>query len=468
MVFANLLFLYVFMALCFICYYISKRTVYRNVVLVIFSLLFYAFGEPVYVFLLLFSVTVNFLAGLYIDKFRESKTGFVLTGLTLFFDIGVLVGFKYTGFFIENINAVSGLDLPVPPDDIMPIGISFFTFQIISYILDCYWGKIEVQRNWFKLLMYISLFPQLIAGPIVRYSTIQNQIDNRTITPADITDGIARIAIGLGKKVILANNLSTIVDSLFSVGSLGSLSVAGTWYGVIVYAMQVYFDFSGYSDIAIGLGRMFGFRFDENFRYPFVSKNITEFWQRWHISLGSFFRDYLLYVTIFGKRRQYLNLFLVWFCTGFWHGASWNYIIWGLYFGFFILIERLIGNKRLKKIPAAVSHIYSLLVITVGFGIFYFEDIGQLGTFLGNLVGANGNKLTDHISTISMASNCWLLLACVICCLPIIPWIKKKYKELPKSPAFIYLRTAASIFIFLLSSVLLVNATNNPFRYWHF
>ncbi|MCH5323844.1 MAG: MBOAT family protein [Eubacterium sp.] len=455
------------MALCFICYYISRKTTYRNIVLVVFSLIFYAWGEPAYVFLLLASVTVNYVAGLYIDKFRDTKKSTAITALALIFNIGVLVFFKYTGFFVENFNAISPLKLPVP-DITMPIGISFFTFQIISYILDCYWGKIKVQKNYFKLLMYISLFPQLIAGPIVRYSTIEDQIDNRKISPADITEGISRICIGLGKKVILADNLYTIVDTLFAAGSLGSLSVLGTWYGVIAYAMQVYFDFSGYSDIAIGLGRMFGFRFDENFRYPFISKNITEFWQRWHISLGSFFRDYLLYVPIFGKRRQYLNLFLVWFCTGFWHGASWNYIIWGLYFGFFILIERMIGNKNLKKIPLAVTHIYSKLVIIVGFGIFYFEDIGQLGVFLGNLIGANGNALTDQISLMNMASNCCLLILCIICCLPLIPTLRKKYKELSQSDMFVYARTAACLLIFLLSSVLMVNNTDSPFIYWHF
>ncbi len=524
MVFADLLFLYVFMPVCFAFYFLSKKTlyrmvfliasvaasigayflgtslldvtpermlwisivlvllciafwllnlffdrnIYRNIVLIVFSLIFYAWGEPVWVFLLLISVAVNYAAGMLIDRFRGKKSATAVTAVALIFNIGVLMGFKYVGFFIKNINAIASLDLPVPPDDLMPIGISFFTFQIISYIIDCYWGKIQVQRNPFKLLMYISLFPQLIAGPIVRYSTIENQISERTSTPADISEGIARICIGLGKKVILANNLSTIVDTLFASGDLGALSVTGTWYGVIAYAMQVYFDFSGYSDIAIGLGRVFGFKFDENFRHPFISKNITEFWQRWHISLGSFFRDYLLYVPIFGKRRQYLNLFLVWFCTGFWHGANWNYIIWGLYFGFFILIERMIGNKRLKKIPLAVTHIYSKLVIIIGFGIFYFTDLSKLGIFFGNLIGANGNPLVDSVSLMNMSSNCLLILLCLICCLPVIPWLKKKLGELSKSDIYVYGRTAACIAIFLMSSILLVNATDNPFIYWHF
>lgn len=467
MIFADLFFLYIFMAACFIAYFISKRMVYRNWVLIVFSLIFYAWGEPVWVFLLLGSVTVNYVAGLLIDKFKETKKATAVTAVALIFNLGVLIFFKYVGFFVENFNAISPIDLPVP-DIVMPIGISFFTFQIISYILDCYWGKIKVQRSWYKLLMYISMFPQLVAGPIVRYSVIEDEIDNRKTTAADISEGITRICIGLGKKVILANNLSTIVDTFFKTGDLAALSVTGTWYAVIVYAMQVYFDFSGYSDIAIGLGRIFGFHFDENFRYPFICKNITEFWQRWHISLGTFFRDYLLYVPIFGKRRKYLNLFLVWFCTGFWHGAAWNYIIWGLYFGFFILIERMIGSKRLKKIPLVVTHIYSKIVIIVGFGIFYFTDLNKLGTFLGNLVGLNGNSLVDKISTQNMTANLWLVLVCILFCLPVIPALKKKMESLNLSLLYSCGQTVCNIAVFAMSSILLVNATNNPFIYWQF
>lgn len=467
MIFADLFFLYVFMAACFIAYFVSRKTVYRNWVLIVFSLIFYAWGEPVWVFLLLGSVGINFGAGLLIEKWRDTKKATITMALAVIFDICVLLFFKYTGFFVENFNAISPVDLPVPKI-VMPIGISFFTFQILSYVIDCYWGTIKVQRSFPKLLMYISMFPQLVAGPIVRYSVIEKEIDDRKITMSDISDGITRICVGLGKKVILANNLSVIVDSFFKNGNLGELSVLGTWYTVIVYAMQVYFDFSGYSDIAIGIGRIFGFHFDENFNYPFISKNITEFWQRWHISLGTFFRDYVLYLPIFGKRRKYLNLFLVWFCTGFWHGASWNYIIWGLYFGVFILIERMIGAKRLKKIPLVITHIYSKLVIIVGFGIFYFVDFGKLTTFLGNLIGLNGNSLTDKISLQSMTANLWLFIACIIFCLPVIPFIKKKMEEAKLAVLFGAGQTVFNVAAFVMSSILLVNATNNPFIYWQF
>ena len=467
MIFADLLFLYIFMALCLVAYFICKNVTYRNIVLVLFSLVFYAWGEPVWVFLLLGSVTVNYVGGILIDKFKGTKKSTVALALTLIFDIGVLIFFKYAGFLTENFNAISPVDLPVP-DIKMPIGISFFTFQIISYIIDCYWGTIKVQKNWGKLLMYISLFPQLVAGPIVRYSVIENDIDNRKTTARDISDGITRICMGLGKKVILANNLSVIVDTFFKEGNLEALSVTGMWYTVIVYAMQVYFDFSGYSDIAIGLGRVFGFHFDENFNYPFICKNITEFWQRWHISLGTFFRDYLLYVPIFGKRRKYLNLFLVWFCTGFWHGAAWNYIIWGLYFGFFILIERLIGAKALKQIPTVITHIYSKIVIIVGFGIFYVTDMTKFGIFLKGLFGLNGNPLTDIISARSMTSNLWLVLVAVILCLPVVPKIKEKLEKSEHALLYSNCQTVFNIAIVALSSILLVNATNNPFIYWNF
>lgn len=467
MIFADLFFLYIFMAVCFIAYFICKKTVYRNIVLIVFSLIFYAWGEPIWVFLLIGSVTINYFAALLIEKYKETKVATGIMAGTLIIDFGTLIVFKYTGFFVENINAVMPVDIPVP-DIKMPIGISFFTFQIVSYIIDCYWGQVTVQKSWYKLLMYISMFPQLVAGPIVRYSVIENEIDNRVITSADISDGITRICMGLGKKVFLANNLSVIVDGFFKGDALNGLSVVGTWFTVIVYAMQVYFDFSGYSDIAIGLGRIFGFHFNENFNYPFICKNITEFWQRWHISLGTFFRDYLLYVPIFGKRRKYLNLFLVWFCTGFWHGASWNYIIWGLYFGVFILIERMIGSKKLKKIPLAITHIYSKLVIVVGFGIFYFTDTSRLGVFLGNLVGANGNAFIDKITTKSITGNLWLVLVALLFCFPVIPWLKKKLEKAGYALAVSNVQTVCNIAVFALSSILLVNATNNPFIYWHF
>lgn len=467
MVFSDLFFLYIFLPLCLILYFVIKNIHYRNAVLIVFSMVFYAWGEPLWIILLLGSVTVNYLFGLLIDKWKGTPKAKLAVAMSLVFSLGLLGVFKYTGFFVENLNAILPFDIP-NPNITLPIGISFYTFQIISYIMDAYWGKVKVQHNFFKFLMYVSMFPQLVAGPIVRYSVIEKEIDCRKSTHEDVSAGITRFIIGLGKKVLIANNLYTIVTTTLG-ADISAQTVFGTWYGVIVYAMYVYFDFSGYSDMAIGLGRIFGFHFDENFNYPFICRNITEFWQRWHISLGSFFRDYLLYVPVFGKRRQYLSLFLVWFCTGFWHGASWNFIIWGLYFGVFIFLERKIGNKRMRKIPAPILHIYNKIVIVLGFGIFYFENIGDLGKFFGNLVGANGNALIDTAIQTTFMNNVFLFAAAVLFCFPIIPKIKSLLmKNAGGAIVNGTLEVVCNVAILVISSIMLVNATNNPFLYWRF
>ncbi len=470
MKFTDLLFVYIFLAALIPIYFIGKRTFYRNIILIVFSLVFYAWSNPIWLALLLGSVTVNYVFGLLIGHDKDTGRAKLWVALSLIFSLGMLFVFKYTDFFITNINSAFGTSIPLT-NIVLPVGISFYTFQIISYIMDCYWGKVEVQKSYYKFLLYVSLFPQLVAGPIVRYSVIEHEIDRRSPSVNDISVGVTRFIYGFGKKVIVANGLIDIVDKYF--GGISSLSVAGTWYAVILYALYVYYDFSGYSDMAIGLGRIFGFHFDENFIYPFVSKNITEFWQRWHISLGSFFRDYLLYVPIFGKRRQYASLFLVWFCTGFWHGASWNYIIWGLYFGMFIFLERLIGAKRLKKIPAVIMHIYGKLIIVLGFGIFYFDDkhggLSALGAFFGNLVGANGNQLIDPGTQMSLLNNLFLIIAAVIFSAPVIPALRAKLQQSPAGENVIGVAAVASnVAILLVSTLLLVNSTNAPFLYWHF
>ena len=470
MVFSSLIFLYLFLPVCLLCYGLSPSLRIKNAVLILFSLVFYAWGEPFYIFLLLGSVMVNYLLGLGIGKARDIEKPKLATAfftVSLIFNIGLLGVFKYSGFIVENLNLIPHVSLPIPKLT-LPIGISFYTFQILSYIIDLYWGNVERQRNPFRFLLYISMFPQLVAGPIVRYATIEQEIRERRVTLTDFSNGITRLILGLAKKVILANHLSTIVEAFFG-GDVANLTVLGTWYAVIVYAMQIYFDFSGYSDMAIGMGYLFGFHFDENFKHPFLCRDISEFWQRWHISLGTFFRDYLLYVPIFGKRRKYGGLFLVWFCTGLWHGASWNFVIWGLYFGLFIFIEQLIGKKRIKKIPLVIRHIYSKLIIFIGFGIFYFEDFGRLLQFFKNLVGLNGNKLTDSFTLLSMQNNCWLLLAAVVCCFPVYDGIQKI--KLRRSGAGLAVGTAQiviNVVLLLVSSILLVDATNNPFLYFRF
>ena len=471
MKFTDLLFVYIFLAVLVPVYFISKKTIYRNIVLIAFSLIFYAWSRPEWLVLLMISVTGNYFFGRMIDKFRGTPKAKLGVAFSLILSLGMLVVFKYTDFFISNINTLTGAQIPLP-NIALPIGISFYTFQIISYIMDVYWGKVEVQKSYYKLLLYISLVPQLVAGPSVRYSTVASEIEMRASSAEDISTGITRFIFGFGKKVILANGLYAVVEKYLG-GDVSILSVAGTWYGVILYSLYVYYDFSGYSDMAIGLGRIFGFHFDENFRYPFVSKNITEFWQRWHISLGTFFRDYLLYIPIFGKRRQYASLFLVWFCTGFWHGASWNYIIWGLYFGIFIFIERLIGSKRLKKIPAPIMHIYAKIVICTGFGIFYFNDnaggLPALLTALGNMIGINGGEFIDIGTQTSFMNNIFLICAALLFSMPVVPWLREKLQKTDSGENAIGISTVfCNIVILAVSTILLVNSTNNPFLYWQF
>ena len=473
MVFADLFFIYFFLPICLLCYMLAKKLETKNTVLIIFSLIFYAWGEPLWILLLLFSSVFNWFIGLMIEKYRETSGAKLAVAAGISIDILLLIIFKYSAFIVENINAVSGASIPVPQIT-LPIGISFYTFQAISYVLDCYWETVKVQHQYKKFLLYLSLFPQLIAGPIVRYSVVEDKIDNRSTTMNDLCEGALRVIVGLAKKVIVANNLWVIVDAFFGKDITG-LSVLGTWYTVIAYSLYVYFDFSGYSDIAIGLGRMFGFHFDENFTHPFACKTIAEFWQRWHISLGSFFRDYLLYVPIFGKNRKYLSLFLVWFCTGVWHGAAWNFILWGLYFGFFIFFEQKLGKKRIKKWPIWWKHIYSKLVIIIGFGIFYFEDLSQLGQFFVNISGismiANGAPFTDPMTFSSFRNNLFLIAAAIIASLPVLPKLKSYFLESRNDAVYAIGRIGSvtiCIGLLIVLSIMLVDATNNVFLYWRF
>ncbi len=473
MVFADLFFIYCFLPLCLICYLLARSIPAKNGVLVVFSLVFYAWGEPLWILLLLFSSLLNWAVGLVIERTRGTPGAKAAVAGGIIIDIALLVVFKYSGFLVENFNALTHLALPVP-EIRMPIGISFFTFQAISYVLDCYWESVAVQKRWSRFLLYLSLFPQLIAGPIVRYSVVEEEVSDRKVTLTDLSEGALRVIVGLSKKVILANNLWAVVDTFFGKDITG-LSVLGTWYTVIVYSLYVYFDFSGYSDIAIGLGRMFGFHFDENFRHPFACKTIAEFWQRWHISLGTFFRDYLLYVPIFGKNRKYLSLFLVWFCTGIWHGAAWNYIIWGLYFGCFIFFEQKLGKKRIKKWPVWWKHIYSKLVILVGFGIFYFEDLGQLGQFFLNISGAamltSGAPFFDPVTWSSLLNHLFLVAGSVVFSLPVLPRVKQFFLESGNSGLYIAGRVGSTVLclgLLAVVSILLVDTTNNVFLYWRF
>lgn len=485
--FADILFLFVFFPLCVGFYLFKKQVKYRNAVLLVFSLIFYAWGEPLKLVLLLLSAMINFLLARSIDSNRGNKLCKMSLILSLIYNIGMLGIFKYTDFVTENLNNLFGLSIPAA-NIVLPLGISFYTFQIMSYVIDVYWENVPVQKDFSKLLLYISLFPQLVAGPIVRYSTIAEEIDDRRTTLTDLTEGFTRMIVGLAKKVILANTLSIIATNYLTTVAETS-SVVATWVGIIAYSMQVYFDFSGYSDMAIGMGRIFGFHFNENFNYPFMCRTIQEFWQRWHISLGSFFRDYLLYLPIFGKRRQVLSLFLVWFTTGLWHGASWNFIAWGLYFGIFIFIEQKIGKKTLKKIPDVVMHIYNKLVIIIGFGIFYYDNcpsigsfFSQMGSFLGNLFGFSGNgffraeEFTSGPFNSTLMENvyfmkyAWIFVISVLVCFPILKFVKEKLKNcaMPIQAGAQLVSTLCCIGLLVVCMVMLVSSKNNPFLYFRF
>ena len=468
MIFSNLFFLYLFFPICILCYFATKKNSYRNAVLIVFSLLFYACGQLNFLWLILLSALLNFVFGRAIEKWKGKAPATFFLALGLICNLGTLVVFKYTGFLLENINQLFHCNLPIPNLP-LPLGISFFTFRLVSYLIDCAWGKVHAEKNFFAFLLYVSFFPITVSGPIARYASMQKDLHSRSISAYDISEGFGRIAIGLGKKVILADNLAPIVEQFLG-NSLIDQTTFGLWYGIIVYSMQMYFDFSGYSDIAIGIARIFGFRVEENFRHPFLCRDITEFWQRWHITLGSFFRDYLLYVSIFGKRRKYAGLFLVWFCTGLWHGASWNYIIWGIYYGLFILLEMGIGKKGMKKIPAVIRHLFNKIIIVVGFGIFYCTDgITKLGNLFLGLMGLGNGGLSDALLTASLRNNLFLLLAALLCCFPILELPKKWMQK--SAGAYVFFSITGTVLaaaLFLLSSILLVDATNMPFLYTKF
>ena len=484
MVFSDLFFLFAFIPSFALCYLLAaafdrgqestepRQPFFkaRNLAIVLFSLIFYAWGEPVYVFLMLGCVLVNYLSGLLIDRQEEQHRRRLALTAGLVCNILILATFKYLGFFVEQLAQI-GIVINAPKIS-LPIGISFYTFQSISYLIDVFRRQSPVQRRFVDLLLYISMFPQLIAGPIVRYDTVAREIHDRHVSTDDLSAGIYRFLIGLGKKVILANQLSEISDQ-FLVNGLSSLSTAGAWIGIVAYTFQIYFDFSGYSDMAIGLGRCLGFHFNENFRHPYCCNSITDFWRRWHISLGSFFRDYV-YIPLGGNRRhQAVNIFVVWFLTGMWHGASWNFIIWGVYFGFIVTIEKYTLLKVHSRIPSVFLHIYSLLLVIIGWGIFYFDDFQKMTVFFRSFFAQQG-ELTDFVAQSALTDHFWLWLLAIVFCMPVrtataqlIGRLTKSTLSLRTSIVFVS-RLAVSIVILVLSVALLVGATNNAFIYTRF
>ncbi len=409
MVFSSLLFLYTFLPVCLLLYFLVPGLTGKNIVLLCASLVFYAWGEPVYVFLMLAVAALNWGFGLLLEK-RPEK---LWLALCVALNLASLVVFKYAGFLVENCNALFGAAFRVPQIS-LPIGISFYTFQALSYSVDVYRKDVGAQRSYWKFLLYVSMFPQLIAGPIVRYVDVAAQIESRESDPENVFRGVTRFCVGLGKKVLLADHVGQVADQLLG-GSFTGATTLGIWLGALMYMFQIYFDFSGYSDMAIGLGRIFGFRYMENFKLPYTSKSISEFWRRWHISLSSFFRDYV-YIPLGGNRKHvYLNLFIVWALTGLWHGASWNFVLWGLYFFVLLCIERLL-KKQLSKIPKPVRHVLTLLLILISWNVFYHTDLGRLRESFAIFFGFAGSGFTSETTNMLLRNNLPLIAICAVGC----------------------------------------------------
>ena len=457
MLFSSITFLFYFLPILLIIYFIVPKK-FKNLVLFIFSLFFYFYGEPKYGFLLLLSCVINYIMGSLIDKHR--KYGKIFLIIALVYDIGSLLYFKYLDFFIENINNIFKSEIPLF-HIIMPIGISFFTFQTISYVVDIYNKKVEPSKSFLNFATYVCLFPQLVAGPIVRYETIANELKNRESNFDTFALGVKRFTIGLAKKVLIANLLGEMCTSL---ASLPNGSVMSYLFQTVGYTLQIYFDFSGYSDMAIGLGLFFGFHFLENFNYPLIASSITDFWRRWHISLSSFFRDYV-YIPLGGNRVSLLkwirNIFIVWFLTGFWHGASWNFILWGLYFASFLVLEKKIYGKYLNN-TKVFKYIYTIILVVISFVIFNSQSLNDIKIFLSSMFGLNNLPLINNETLYYIRSYLVLLIIAIIASTPSLKVIGNKLKKLEFLEPVIY------IGIIILVTAYLVDTSFNPFLYFRF
>ena len=471
MVFANLFFLYIFLPVNLILYYATRSYAVRNFVLVAMSFLFYAWGEPVWVLLLLASGFMVWFCSLLVERFVGTRRGKAALIFAVTISLSLLGIFKYSGFLIENINAVLPLSLPVPQFS-LPIGISFYTFQMISYIVDVYRGDVKAQPSFLRFIMYVSMYFQLVAGPIVRYSDVAWEIDHRTANANDISHGITRFCIGLLKKVAVANVAGSLLVQYMD-GDLTKVTVLGSWFGAVLFMLQIYYDFSGYSDMAIGLGLMFGFHFVENFNYPYIAKTATEFWRRWHISLSSFLRDYL-YIPLGGNRSHaWRNLFVVWFATGLWHGASWNFILWGLFFGVLIALERLGLRNLLEKLPGFISHFYLLFAVLISWVIFYFTDLSRAAQYLGIMFGLSGQPLTNSQTLLALEGNLFWLILAVVFCLPLARIASQQIAAAaavsrPRQIILGILVPVMNLGILLICTAMLSGQSYNPFLYYRF
>lgn len=467
MLFSSISFIYYFLAATLLVYFVVPARA-KNLVLLIASLIFYFYGEPIYTFLMLGTALSSYIHGLLIDKFRGTRWSKFFLCTSVITSVAVLGFFKYSDFFISNFNGLFGTKVSLL-GLALPIGISFYTFQTLSYTIDVYRGDAAVQKSFVRLATYVALFPQLIAGPIVRYTTIEAELTERTHSFENFACGASRFVIGLGKKVLIADTLGSLATSLHT---MKSASVGGMWLYAVAISLQLYFDFSGYSDMAIGLGRIFGFRFLENFNYPFISRSVAEFWRRWHISLGSWFRDYI-YIPMGGNRvplpRWMLNILTVWFLTGFWHGADWTFIVWGLYFAVFLVLEKFFLSKLFERLPKMFSHIYVLLVIMISFVIFHGNGMSGAISDVGMLFGAGSLPLWSAETTYYLGSYAIVLLLGIVGCTPIVKTAVLKLKSNERACRVInVLEPLFDIAVMLIATAYFVDGSFSPFLYFRF
>lgn len=476
MVFSSLLFVYLFLALNLFIYSRAHKITTKNIIMLVFSLVFYSWGGPKYLLLLIVMTFISWIMALAIQQYRDHSKALLIADCVL--QLGLLGIFKYTGFILGNIQAITGFP-EVIPQIALPIGISFYTFQLLSYVVDVYRNEVPPQRKFWLLLLYASLFHQCIAGPIVRYQDVQEDILHRKQKINEIDRGIKRFCLGLAKKAILANGCAVIADTFLltdDIKALANVSALGLWIGVLCFMLQIYLDFSAYSDMAIGMGLMIGFHYKENFNYPYIASSITDFWRRWHISLSTFFRDYV-YIPLGGNRkgptRTMINLLIVWFLTGMWHGASWNYILWGLYFFVFLVLEKNILLKKFQELPPFISHIYAIVVIYFGWILFKFEDLSGLGTVLKGMIGLNGNGFSDMQTGLMLKNNIFFLVFAIIAVTPLLKTIRQKIIQWFKTrnivpyPVYAY-EIISPVVLLILSTMALIGNSYNPFLYFQF
>ena len=461
MLFSSLTFLLAFLPLVLVLYYINNNRVYRNIVLLISSLIFYSWGEPRTIIIMIITIIVNYVMAIMIEE--KEKYRKLLFIVTCIFNIGILFFFKYFNFFVNDVLMLKNVTLNI----ILPIGISFYTFQILSYVIDVYKKEVVAQRSIINLGAYVTMFPQLIAGPIVRYQTIAKELTERKEHVDDIAEGLRRFIIGLGKKIIIANQMAIIADKVYLSIPLHDLNTMFAWIGTIAFALQIYYDFSGYSDMAIGLGKMFGFHFVENFNYPYIATSITDFWRRWHISLSSWFRDYV-YIPLGGSRcskaRWMLNIMIVWSLTGLWHGASYNFILWGLYYGVLLMMEKLLFKKYLDKLKG-INYIITMLIVLVGWVFFNSSSVDQIIYMIRNLFGFNGSF---SLILLNNQGILYLLPYMLIAIIGMGPWINQLFIKIRNNTIGFTIYDIYLVVILVVCLIFLINNSYNPFIYFRF